>query len=69
MYVITIFFELFIKFISFFGVHFRFCVGFVDLFSQRGDLPVEGCDLVCFLLFCQELPSVEVAIIDLWFSN
>jgi hypothetical protein len=39
------------------------------LFSQRGDLLVEGCDLVCFLLFCQELSSVGVAIIDLWFSN
>lgn len=63
------FFELFIKFISFFDVHFRFCVRFVDLFSQRGDLLVEGCDLVCFLLFCQELSSVGVAIIDLWFSN
>ena len=63
------FFELFIKFISFFGVHFRFCVSFVDLFPKRGDLLVEGCDLVCFLLFCQELSSVGVAIIDLWFSN
>jgi len=63
------FFELFIKFISFFDVHFRFFVSFVDLFSQRGDLLVKGCDLVCFLLFCQELSSVGVAIIDLWFSN
>jgi hypothetical protein len=69
VYVIELFFELFIKFISFFDVHLRFCVSFVDLFSQRGDLLVESCDLVCFLLFCQESSSLGAGIIDLWFSN